>query len=325
MNIRMLTFAAAAAAVFAGCEKNHEEGFTGDGKAVELEVRLPDVQTKAEGMENENKVKNVQVFVFDHNKMLEAYASGDGSEGSLTVSCSTGQKEVVALVNARPLADVKSLTDLESRKTQLSDNEYDSFVMEGRVKPTLKASSSVEVDVFRIAARVALTEVAVDFELDQHDEQVFQIKSAYLINVAGERNYLNPLKPDKWYNKMKKENDAPAMTGVTVADAYVTVSKPFTDVKYMYCYPNPTVEDVIGGSWSARFTRLVVEAELGGKLYYYPVTLKDGIKSNTSYEVKMKITRPGSSSPDKPVDSMTAGFTVDVQPWDDGVVVDETI
>ena len=73
MNFRMFAFAAAAAAVFAGCEKNHEEGFIGDGKVVELEVRLPDMQTKAEGLENENKVNNVQVFVFDHNKMLEAY------------------------------------------------------------------------------------------------------------------------------------------------------------------------------------------------------------------------------------------------------------
>ena len=53
----MFAFAAAAAAVFTGCEKNHEEGFIGDGKAVELEVRLPDMQTKAEGLENENKVR----------------------------------------------------------------------------------------------------------------------------------------------------------------------------------------------------------------------------------------------------------------------------
>ena len=72
-------------------------------------------------------------------------------------------------------------------------------------------------------------------------------------------------------------------------------------------------------------TRLVVEAELDGKLYYYPVTFKDGIASNMTYDVKIKITRLGSSSPDLPVDSVSAGFTVEVQPWGEVTEVEEII
>lgn len=325
MNYRRFAIAAMAAAAVISCEKTVDERYFSGKQGVELEVKIPGVRTKSEGTDNENNVNDIQIFVFDHNKMLEAYATGEGDETSITLSCSTGQKEIVALVNARPLSDVKSVTDLESRKTNLSDNTFNSFVMEGRVSATLKANSAVEVDVARIAARVAVTEIAVDFELNQHDEQTFQIKSMYLINVAGERTFLNSSKPDRWYNKMKKEADAPSITGVTLDETYATVMSPYSDVHYLYCYPNPTANDVIGGAWSARYTRLVVEAELGGKLYYYPVTLKDGIKSNTSYEIKMKITRPGSSSPDKPVDSMSAGFTVNVLPWSDAAVVEETI
>ena len=325
MNFRNLALAAIAAAALMGCEKTNDEQIPDGKTGVELEVKIPIVHTRSIGTDNEDKVNDVQIFVFDHNKMLEAYAKGSGTEASITLSCTTGQKEVVALVNAKPLSDVKSLTDLESRKTNLSDNAFDSFVMEGKVSATLKASSAVEVDVARIAARVAVTEVAVDFELNQHDEQTFQIRSMYLINVAGERTYLNSSKPDKWYNKMKKESDAPAITGLTLEDAYASVTTPYAEARYLYCYPNPTASDVSGGAWSARFTRLVVEAELGGKLYYYPVSLKDGIKSNTSYEIKMKITRPGSTSPDKPIDSMTAGFIVNVLPWSDAAIVEETI
>ena len=325
MNFRKFALAALAASAFISCEKNHEGQGEFVSESVELEVKIPYVGTRSDGTENEDRINNVQVFVFDHNKMLEAYASEDGAENSIVISCSTGQKEVVALVNAIPLADVKSVADLEARKTSLSDNTFDSFVMEGRTITTLQTNSSVEVSVSRIAARVVVTEVSVDLEMDQLNSQTFQIKSMYLINVAGERTFLKASEPAKWFNKMQKESDAPSITEVTLTDAYATVTAPYSEPQYMYCYPNPTASDVSGGPWSARFTRLVVEAELGGKLYYYPVSLKEGINSNTSYEIKMIITRPGSSSPDKPVDSMTAGFTVKVLPWNDATLVEEII
>ena len=325
MNFRKFMLAALAVTAFAGCEKNFEGVDSEGNESVELSVRISGTQTKSEGTQNENNVKTVQIFVFDHNKMLEAYTAGDGSQGVYSISCSTGQKEVVALVNAKPLTDVKSMTDLEGRKTLLTDNAADSFVMEGRTKPQLRNNSAVDIDVYRVAARIAVTEVTVDFELDQHDNQTFQIKEMYLINVAGERTFLSYCEVSKWHNMLRKEKDAPSILGVTLSDVYASIDKPYNETHYLYCYPNRTEEDVTGGAWSARKTRLVVEAELGGKLYYYPVTIKDGILSNTSYEIKLKITRPGSSSPDKPVDSMTAGMTIDVQPWDDATLVQEVI
>ena len=323
MNTKLLFTAFMAVAVMTGCCKDYMELDIPEGKTVNLEVRLPSQQTRAVGTDEENKINDLQVFVFDHNGMLEAYDRADGS--SLSLSCSSGVKEVVALVNAGPLSDVVSLVDLEGRRSGLADNSPGSFVMEGRATPTLRASSTVVVPVSRLAARVALTEVAVDFELAQHNSQTFQIKAVYLLNVAGDRTYLTATRPDVWYNKMTKDSAAPSITGVTLTNAYVTSSTPYNTVHYLYGYPNPTTSDVSGGSWSARFTRLVVEAELGGKLYYYPVTLEGGLKSNTSYDVKLKITRPGSSSPDKPVDSVTASFSVEVQPWNDGISVNETI
>ena len=119
MNFRNFVMAALTVAAFAGCEKNFEGVDSEGNESVELSVRISGTQTKSEGTQNENNVKTVQIFVFDHNKMLEAYTAGDGSQGVYSISCSTGQKEVVALVNAKPLTDVKSMTDLEGRKTLL--------------------------------------------------------------------------------------------------------------------------------------------------------------------------------------------------------------
>lgn len=288
----------------------------------ELAVNVPFGMTKVEGTADENAVNDLQVFVFDHNGMLEAYAHED--RNSVSLSCSSGNKEVVALVNERPLEDVVSLTDLKGRTSFLSDNSIGSMVMEGKETIQMRASTSMSLPVSRLASRITISGISVDFELDQHDSQPFQIKSIYLLNVAGDRTYLTPTKPGLWHNKVFRESGTPPVAEINLTDVYVDAGTPYNVVHHLYCYPNPTSSDESGGVWTPRKTRLVVEAELGGKKYYYPVTLKD-LQSNTAYTVKMKITRPGSSQPDKPVDSQTASFTVSVAPWEDGTVLNETI
>lgn len=324
MNTKKMISAALAAFAAVACETEYVGLSEKADDSVQLEVRLPSKQTKAQvaGIESENAVNDLQVFVFDHNKMLEAY--GQSSTSTLKVSCSSGQKEIVALVNAKPLTDVVSMTDLAGRRTLLSDNSVGSFVMEGSTVKTLTTASTVEIPVKRIASRVALTGISVDFELEQHNAQTFQVNSIYLVNVAGDRTYLNAGKPESWCSKMTYESSAPSVTNVTLTNTFISNVSAYTKTHYLYCYPNPTSNDASGGTWSARHTRLVVEAELGGKKYYYPVTLPE-LKSNTAYSVSMKITRPGSASPDKPVDSLAATFSVSVQPWDDEIVLNETI
>lgn len=323
MKTRMMIAALfAVVAVVAGCEKNVEQVQEPE-KSVCLEVRIPFSSTKVEGTDEENAVGSLQVFVFDSEGYIEAY--GQGTSSTLSLSCIAGSKDIVALVNAQPLSDVKSLDDLMERKSYLTDNQTGSFVMEGHLPYTLTASSAVEIPVVRIAARVVVSEVAVDFELEQHKNMDFVLKDIYLLNVAGDRTYLNVSVPEKWHNKMKKDPEAPTLAAASLTETLVTESSPYDETHYLYCYPNSVTEDTSGGEWSPRFTRLVVEAELGGRMYYYPVSFDKGLKSNTSYDVKLTITKPGSSSPDDPVDNVAASFNVEVQPWADGTAVNETI
>ena len=73
---------------------------------------------------------------------------------------------------------------------------------------------------------------------------------------------------------------------------------------YFYCYPNAT----------ATKTRLVIEAEVGGYTYYYPITL-NAVEANTAYTYNLTITKLGSNSPDVPVADGTVNFTVTVKDW----------
>ena len=93
-----------------------------------------------------------------------------------------------------------------------------------------------------------------------------------------------------------------------------------------YCYPNSTTTDATGwsSSFTARKTRLVVAATIGGTKYYYPVVI-DTPARNTAYTVELTITGLGSTDPDKPVQKGSITASVTVEGWASGAVYNETI
>ena len=82
---------------------------------------------------------------------------------------------------------------------------------------------------------------------------------------------------------------------------------------FFYCYPNSTTTK----------TRLVVETQIGGYTYYYPVTL-DSVTPNTAYTYNLTITRLGSDSPNEPVADGAVSVTLTVKDWTE-CEVNETI
>ena len=315
MNIRNLIAVVSVIIMAASCVKE-----TADSEKVFVEISVPHLATKSvEGTSDENAVNDLQVFIFDQGGFLEAYGHADGT--SLSLTCVPGVKEVVALVNERQLTDITTIAELKENTSYLKDNSRGSLVMEGIDTVNLVASSSLPITVRREAARISVEEIAVDFELEQHNSLTFQIKSIFLMNVAGDRKYLNPGNPSIWYNKTSREADAPEVASVDLSDAYASKISPYNVVHNLYCYPNPLASD---SNEEVKHTKLVVEAELGGKRYYYPLELSD-LKSNTSYAVKLLITRPGVSQPDQMIDSQTASFRLYVLPWYTGASYNEII
>ena len=78
-------------------------------------------------------------------------------------------------------------------------------------------------------------------------------------------------------------------------------------------------------AWTPRHTRLVVEASVGGQVYYYPITLPT-IDGNTICTInELTITRLGTSTPD--VDSVigSVSFEITVAPWKNETVQSVTI
>ena len=294
-----------------------------DGERTELTVGIATGMTKSTTItaDDEVKVNNLQVFVF-RGDALDAYGVADNAS-TVTVSCTKGNREVYAVVNAPDLKDIATKTDMLAAKSALSDNDESNFVMIGKTNADLPSELPVNVEVDRIVSKVVLKTVNRAFTSAALAALNFSIDEIFITNVAGDVNYGLTDNPLEWYNKMDYNSEMAMFTHDAPA-ASVVNEEAYSTQHTFYCYPNKAA-DSDATSWSPRRTRLVLKTTLGTDTYYYPVTLPE-LENNKSYELELTITRPGSDNADTPVSFEDCAFEITVKPWTvvtvtDGIVI----
>ena len=309
MKKSIFAFAAALVALVA-CNKNEATPMQPQNQLetlepCELTVGICGAMTKATAVttENEAKVNNLQIFVFRGDD-LDAYASVDNAK-ELTLSCTAGEREVYALVNAPDYSAVPGKAALLAKVSELSANSLTNFEMVGSKSVTLPQASTVSIDVNRIASRVVLKKITRNFTSAALQSLDFTIDAIYLINVAGNTSYDLTKAPAAWYNVAKNNNELASLLYDAPASA-VANGQSYIPVHTFYGYPNDL---------SVNTTRLVIETTLGTTKYYYPINLP-AMESNKSYEIEeVTITRPGSDNPNEPVSFADASFSINVIDW----------
>ncbi len=275
--------------------------------------------------DNERKVNNVQVFIFREDGSLDAYTSSEASS-DVKVSCTTGRRSVKAIVNAPDLSGISRLADLQKSMSSLSDNTLTSFVMTGSKELDVNADQTLHLNVSRIAARLAVEKVSVAFTSQAYRNMDMKIRRIYAVNVAGNASYDLSAAPSVWYNKRAYESSAvDALVIDSAADGTISEDRPYTTPSFFYVYPNPTEQDSQAEVFSARHTRIVVETELGGTTYYYPITIGNIVRNKKYTVTGLTITRPGSIDPDVPVTSSECSFSISVNDWEEGSEEEWTI
>lgn len=300
-----------------GCQEKEIADVVAPSEEITLDVCVPvSEMTRITDVGDESALTGIQAFVFRKDGSLDAWASSSGN--TLSIQCTAGERDISVLVNSPEIKDITTFSALRSKVSLLSDNGVGSLVMSGTVSVTLSSSSSVTVPVSRKAARVSIERIVTDFDLEQYKNAEFKITGIYLVNVAGDAPYFGTGQPGVWYNRMENAGELPALLSSGKLSVPVTGQAPYEVSHHFYCYPNPTGEDISETTWSPRKTRLVVEAELDGVTCYYPMTMPV-IESNHLYTVtELKITKPGSSSPDIPVVKEDVSFVIEVADWDEG-------
>lgn len=263
---------------------------------VALSINAP--RTKSLSAGKEEQVNNVQVYVFDadNGNRLETFYGGTSAAPTLRLT--PGNKTFKVLVNSKAdSSKVSILQDLQSALSDFSDNTSSNFVMSGETTVSIPATTSVEIAVSRLVAKVVLSKITVNFTAPVYDSLTFRLDSIYLTNVAQKCRFYDAYTPDSWSKGYALTGD---YVNAAVSDNVYSAAHTF------YAYPNGT----------ATPTRLVIKATLGNATYYYPVDLGE-LQSNKAYTVtNIEITRPGSDSEDKPVVSSEMSFSIKVAGWD---------
>ena len=151
MNSKVMMMAALAVC---GCARMEEGAVPSDSEMVELSFHVPCQRTtKVSGSVVEDAVDDLQIFVFGLNGQLQAYGHAEGDE--LTLTCTTGDKRVAAIVNA-PLVgnNVTDETSLNALSSSFSENAVSRFVMSGMETKKIESTGTVTVPVSRLVSKV---------------------------------------------------------------------------------------------------------------------------------------------------------------------------
>lgn len=307
--MKKILFSLAACSALFACQKNMDQPSVNlgnePGTKCELTVGICGNVTKATEItkQNEEKVNNLQIFVFRGNE-LDAYGKIDDAL-QLTLSCTAGDREVYAAVNAPDLSAINSKADLLATVSELSNNHLDSFEMFGSKEVSLPSQSTVSIDVERIASRIVVKGIERAFTSAGLKTLDFKIDAIYVINVANSRSYNFTAINTDWYNEHLYEEELAELTHDAVGQKIAQGNK-YETAHSFYVYPHAADVEI---------TRLVIETTLGTKKYYYPINMP-ALERNKSYEVDLvTITRPGSDDPNEPVSFADATFEVNVIDW----------
>ena len=285
--------------------------------SVEFEFYKPNTKAIA----NDADILSVDVLIFRKDtRKLEAYGHSDGN--SITLSVLRNKEMICCAVANAPegvFEQVNDIADYRLIEVSLTDNQ-DAIVMEGEVEKTFTASRSVVINLVRLCCKFTLRNVSVAFYNNALDG-VF-LKRVFLINVPGQCLYLvdSPVVGGDWFNKGVCESIDASLLLAKDFNLPVNSSESLSLDMCLYGFPNNVDNDHTYDNapvWDARNTRLVVELEVSGQRYFYPLTFSV-TKSGHEYVIDNAILLGlGASHPDSTISRTLIEYSVSVEEWGD--------
>ena len=307
-----------------------------------------DISTRASGTAEYNGDKtaaSMQFLIFDSAGNFVKKTTAAGS-----VKLSKGMSyTVIAVINGPDVSNV-SLAQARAVVASLADNP---FVMHGQAVANLSAteSASLTIPVTSLASRIHLNSVKNNLPTSFG---AITLKRIYLCNVKGQIQ-LDCTDVATWYNQYGRKALATPITAnsttgavdsETTGAAYTFKSyesTPATTIAagatlsanvYYYAFPNSLKTAIPANlatttTWTDQATWLSVCGQVNGNIYYWTVNLgaalENGLERNYSYDVALTIKNLGSSDPGTPVTEANATLGINIQPWQAGTEITQTL
>ena len=292
-----------------GC---HRAAPPGSG-SVEVVFSVLGEATRATGTAGEAAVDSWTLLLYRDGRLAEAGTSSSGS--SIRKTLSAGAYTALAVVNPPPSFDPAGFPDpgaLAGAESTLGDNAPGRLVMAGQRSVTVPVpdGSVQRIGVDRLVCKAGIRKVSVQFADPVLAARPFRLKGIYLTNCYGKTRYGSDYTAEgilsevsAWYNRMGFHSEAgvDGLLAETGLDLPVTSDRPHTQDHVFYFYPNPIPAslDTRSGTWARRRTRLVLEAQIGDRTYYYPITLPESQRNRTYLIEEAVIRNLGSLDPER--------------------------
>ena len=295
--------------ILGGC---HRAAPPGPG-SVEVVFSVLGETTRATGTDGEAAVDDWALLLYRDGRLAEAGTSSSGSEIRKTLPA--GDYTAFAVVNPPAGFDPAGFPDpgaLAGAESALGDNAPGRLVMAGRRTVTVPVPDGnvQRIGVDRLVCKAGIRKVSVQFKNPDLAARPFRLKGIYLTNCYGKSRYGSDWTAEDilstasvWHNRMGFHSEAgvDGLLAETGLDIPVTADRPHTQEHVFYFYPNPLPAslDTRSGTWTRRKTRLVLEAQIGDRTYYYPVTLPESQRNRTYLIEEAVIRTLGSLDPEK--------------------------
>lgn len=284
-----------------------------DEGTVEVVFSVLGDDTRVTGTGGEREVDQWALLLYKDGRLVETGTSDSGS--AIKKKLVAGDYDAFAVVNPPSSFRAAAYPELEAlmgAESVLRDNAPGRLVMAGRRTVTVPVADgrTQQIGVDRLVCKASLRKITVQFTNPALAGRSFLLKAVYLTNCYGKTLYGNDLRAADilsdascWYNRMgfQSDGDVNGLLADRDIDASLSADKPHVQEHTFYYYPNPLPEtqDSRSGTWSRRHTRLVIEAQIDGQTYYYPITLPASARNKTYIIEEAVIRKPGSRDPEK--------------------------
>lgn len=305
---------AIAGACFVSCES--ADPFSDSGQVCSTlfipELYILETNPTRAPYEGYSNISRLDIFIFDDDgqRRLDSYSCMERPETAyLTVSSSAGNKIVVVMANCNgkkyTYDEFWNYDALKDIRWDLADDDPEKPVMSGECRIIAGEDGYTPLKLTPLMADICLDFIRCDFSGRGYRSRTLLNPCVYLTNISGSSEIMR----QEDFHMVELENEGRLDEGYLARMKHPEmIYRTFRPSQWtpidLHCYPNDCSDGLLGSP----HTRMVIQGDIDGTTYYYPIEINQegfgytsgqhGVGRNIKYSYGLTITRKGSTDPD---------------------------